>query len=99
MMAKSIKGHTDFAVGFQQQDITFVYVKDVVAAVFLALTRGHRRTRLLPHRRGCVSERRVQRPHPRGSGPPVVDPHHGPHLGAAPGLWRGRVVWSGARAS
>ena len=38
MMAKSIKGHTDFAVGFQQQDITFVYVKDVVAAVFLALT-------------------------------------------------------------
>ena len=39
MMAKSIKGHTDFAVGFQQQDITFVYVKDVVAAVFLALTR------------------------------------------------------------
>ena len=40
MMAKSIKGHTDFAVGFQQQDITFVYVKDVVAAVFLALTRG-----------------------------------------------------------
>lgn len=40
LMAKSIKGHIDFAVGFQRQDITFVYVKDVVQAVFLALTRG-----------------------------------------------------------
>ncbi len=40
LMAKSIKGHTDFAVGFKRQDITFVYVKDVVQAVFLALTRG-----------------------------------------------------------
>ena len=39
-MAKSIKGHTDFAVGYQQQDITFVYVKDVVQAVFLAFDRG-----------------------------------------------------------
>lgn len=40
MMAKSIKGHVDFAVGYKQQDITFVYVKDVVQAVFLALDRG-----------------------------------------------------------
>ena len=40
LMAKSIKGHTDFAVGYQQQDITFVYVKDVVQAVFLSLTKG-----------------------------------------------------------
>ena len=40
MMAKSIKAHTDFAVGFRRQDITFVYVKDVVQAVFLALYRG-----------------------------------------------------------
>ena len=40
MMAKSIKGHVDFAVGFQQQDITFVYVSDVVQAVFLALEKG-----------------------------------------------------------
>ena len=30
MMAKSIKSHTDFAVGYKQQDITFVYVTDVV---------------------------------------------------------------------
>ena len=40
MMAKSIKSHTDFAVGFKQQDITFVYVSDVVQAVFLALEKG-----------------------------------------------------------
>ena len=40
MMAKSIKAHTDFAVGYKQQDITFVYVTDVVQAVFLALEKG-----------------------------------------------------------
>ncbi len=40
MMFKSIKAHTDFAVGYKQQDITFVYVSDVVQAVFLALEKG-----------------------------------------------------------
>jgi nucleoside-diphosphate-sugar epimerase len=40
MMAKSIKAHTDFAVGYKQQDITFVYVTDVVQAVFLAMEKG-----------------------------------------------------------
>ncbi len=40
LMAQSIKHHVDFAVGFKRQDITFVYVKDVVQAVFLALQRG-----------------------------------------------------------
>ena len=40
LMAKSIKQHSDFAVGFQQQDITFVYVLDVVQAVFLACEKG-----------------------------------------------------------
>ena len=40
MMAKSIQAHTDFAVGFKQQDITFVYVADVVQAVFLAMEKG-----------------------------------------------------------
>ena len=40
MMAKSIKQHIDFAVGFQRQDITFVYVTDVVQTVFLALEKG-----------------------------------------------------------
>lgn len=37
LMAKSIKQHTDFAVGYTPQDITFVYVTDVVQAVFLAM--------------------------------------------------------------
>ena len=37
IMAKSIKQHSDFAVGYKRQDITFVYVQDVVQAVFLAL--------------------------------------------------------------
>ncbi len=40
LMAKSIRNHVDFAVGFRQQDITFVYVADVVQAVFLALDHG-----------------------------------------------------------
>ena len=43
IMAKSIKGHSDFAVGYKRQDITFVYVKDVVQAVFLALEKGDNR--------------------------------------------------------
>lgn len=37
MMAKTIKNHIDFSVGFQPQDLTFVYVKDVVQAVFRSL--------------------------------------------------------------
>ena len=40
MMAKSIQSHTDFAVGYKQQDITFVYVTDVVQAVFQACEKG-----------------------------------------------------------
>ncbi len=40
LMAQSIKRHMDFSVGYRQQDITFVYVKDVVQAVFLALDHG-----------------------------------------------------------
>lgn len=40
LMVKSMKQHLDFAAGFEPQDITFVYVRDVVEAVFLALERG-----------------------------------------------------------
>lgn len=36
LMAQSIKQHVDFAVGYRPQEITFVYVRDVVQAVFLA---------------------------------------------------------------
>ena len=41
-MAQSIKQHSDFAVGYKRQDITFVYVSDVVQAVFLALEKGQK---------------------------------------------------------
>lgn len=37
LMFDSIKKHTDFAAGYKPQVITFVYVSDVVQAVFLAL--------------------------------------------------------------
>ena len=40
LMFKSIKQHVDFSVGYKRQDITFVYVLDVVQAVFLALDHG-----------------------------------------------------------
>ncbi len=38
VMAKSIAGHTDFAVGYSPQEITFVYVMDVVQAVYRSMT-------------------------------------------------------------
>ena len=37
LMAKSIRQHTDFSVGFCRQDLTFVYVKDIVQAVCLGI--------------------------------------------------------------
>ena len=40
LMAKSIRQHIDFSVGFRRQDLTFVYVKDIVQAVFLGIGKG-----------------------------------------------------------
>lgn len=37
MMAQSIKRHIDFAAGFEEQRLTFVYVKDLVGAIFTAI--------------------------------------------------------------
>ena len=37
LMAKSIQSHLDFSVGFRRQDITFIYVKDIVQAIFLGI--------------------------------------------------------------
>ncbi len=37
LMAQSIKGHFDSAVGFQPQEITFVYVRDLVNAILAAV--------------------------------------------------------------
>lgn len=38
LMVDSIKKHSDFAVGYKPQDITFVYVTDVVQAVMKAIS-------------------------------------------------------------
>jgi nucleoside-diphosphate-sugar epimerase len=35
LMAQSLKQHVDFAAGWKRQDITFIYVKDLVQAVYL----------------------------------------------------------------
>lgn len=40
VMAQSIARHVDVAAGFRRQDLTFVYVADVVQAVFRAIDRG-----------------------------------------------------------
>ncbi len=40
LMAKSIAGGVDFSAGFKRQEITFIYVLDLVEACFLALERG-----------------------------------------------------------
>lgn len=40
LMAKSIKGHIDTAVGYKKQIITFIYVQDLVDALFLAIDKG-----------------------------------------------------------
>lgn len=36
-MAVSIKKHIDFAVGYKKQTITFIYVKDLVKAIYLSI--------------------------------------------------------------
>ena len=43
MMIKSIASGFDFSVGFRKQMLTFVYVKDLAAAVIDALERGAHR--------------------------------------------------------
>ncbi len=39
-IAKSLKGHFGVGMGYRRQAITFIYVRDLVAAAFSALTRG-----------------------------------------------------------
>lgn len=40
LMVKGIKRGFDFALGYKHQDITFIYVRDLVKAVFLAIDKG-----------------------------------------------------------
>lgn len=39
-MAVSIKNHMDFSVGYKPQVITFIYVKDLVKAIYLSIEKG-----------------------------------------------------------
>lgn len=39
-MAQSIKQHIDFSVGYKPQVITFIYVKDLVKAIFAVIDKG-----------------------------------------------------------
>lgn len=43
MMVQSVARHVDVSVGFRPQILTFVYVADVVQAVFLAIDKGVKR--------------------------------------------------------
>lgn len=43
LMMKSIKAGFDFSVGYRRQLLTFIYVKDLVKAVFLAVDKGVKR--------------------------------------------------------
>lgn len=43
LMMKSIKAGFDFSVGYRRQLLTFIYVKDLVKAVFLAADKGVKR--------------------------------------------------------
>ncbi|MBQ2167342.1 MAG: NAD(P)-dependent oxidoreductase, partial [Bacteroidaceae bacterium] len=40
LMAKSIKQHVDFAVGYKKQEITFVYVRDLVNAIYASIQKS-----------------------------------------------------------
>lgn len=53
LMVKSIAQHVDFAAGFRRQDLTFVYVKDLVQAIYRAIDRG------VTHRAYFVSDGQV----------------------------------------
>ena len=80
LMAQSISRHMDFAVGYKRQDITFVYVMDVVQAVFLALEKGRDGHKYF--RRQCIPLYRFQQLHTRRAGQAMVDTHNSTHLGS-----------------
>ena len=55
-MAVSIKNHIDFAAGYKPQTITFIYVKDLVKAIFLAIDkRVTRKCYFVSEKRGYSS--------------------------------------------
>ena len=85
LMAKSIKQHIDFSVGFKRQDITFVYVQDVVHLMFAF---NHGRTIVQQHSSATenISVGNIQRP-----ASPRVGRHMAPAHQKAP-IWVLRLV-------
>lgn len=57
LMIKSIAKGFDFSVGFRRQTLTFIYVKDLVTAVFDALESGVRRKSYLIADNGIYSQK------------------------------------------
>lgn len=43
LMARSVAAHLDFSAGLRPQLLTFIYVRDLVEAIFLAVARGVKR--------------------------------------------------------
>lgn len=57
MMAQSIRKHIDFSVGYRQQLLTFIYVKDLVKALFLVIEQQPLRRCYFVSDGGCYSSR------------------------------------------
>ena len=57
LLVKSIKNHVDFTAGIRRQNITFVYIKDLVNVVYLAVRYG------VKHRAYLVSDGNVYSSH------------------------------------
>lgn len=70
-MAQSIKQHVDFSVGYRPQEITFIYVKDLVQAVFCHGKRYHR-TRIFHQRWKHIPQYGIQRPDTHGARHPFM---------------------------
>lgn len=85
ILVNGIRHHTELALGFRRQEITFVYVKDLVQAVFLAIAKG------VTHRAYFVTDGNVYTSHDFGHivreelGRPFV-------LRLTLPLWAGRVA-------
>ncbi|WP_294627024.1 NAD(P)-dependent oxidoreductase [uncultured Bacteroides sp.] len=72
LMAKSIRKHVDFSVGFRRQDLTFVYVKDIVQAVFLGIEKKIARKAYFLTDGGVYSSRAFSRLIQKELGNPLV---------------------------
>ena len=80
-MAQSIKQHVDFSVGYRPQEITFIYVKDLVQAVFSANgQRYHRDGRIFHQRWKHIPQYGIQRPDTHGARTSVHAPHQSPGM-------------------